>query len=51
MNLVQKYVGTSDRNPRITGLGGHDWEKQRVSQKSNPGYSKRLSRNLIVTNP
>ena len=29
MDLVQKYVGTSDRTPRITGLGGHDWEKQK----------------------
>ncbi|HPB16187.1 MAG: transcription-repair coupling factor [Clostridia bacterium] len=29
MDLVQKYVGTSDRIPRVTGLGGHDWEKQK----------------------
>ncbi len=29
MDLIQKYVGTSDRTPRITGLGGHDWEKQK----------------------
>ncbi len=34
MDLVQKYVGTSDRVPRITGLGGRDWEKQKSKVRS-----------------
>lgn len=34
MDLVQKYVGTSDRAPRITGLGGRDWEKQKSKVRS-----------------
>ena len=29
MDLIQKYVGSGEKNPRITGLGGKEWEKQK----------------------
>lgn len=30
MDLVQKYAGVGEKIPRITSLGGHDWENQKA---------------------
>ena len=44
MDLIQKYIGTEGKNPRINKLGGAEWTKQKKKVKES---LKQLAESLI----